>query len=63
MTPEQTLQVIKTLSALESWTFALKERVPDYLHDDLTECVTFLTEDLLGKPEPVGSVVYTEEPF
>lgn len=38
MTKEQALQMIKLLSALESWAFSNKALLPDYLHDDL--CVS-----------------------
>jgi hypothetical protein len=35
MTKEQALNIIKLLSALESWAFSTKNMLPDYLHDDL----------------------------
>ena len=35
MTKEQALQLIKLLSALESWGFSTKNMFPDYLHEDL----------------------------
>ena len=31
MTKEQALEIIKLLSAMESWSFAEKHRMPDYL--------------------------------
>ena len=48
MTPQQTLQLIKTLSALESWAFSLKSNIPDYLHEQLSDCMDALSDDLLG---------------
>ena len=41
------LRQIKLLSALESWTFATKERLPDWLHDELQAVVDRLSEELL----------------
>ena len=38
MTKQEALNIIKLLSALESWAFSTKTMLPDYLHDDL--CVT-----------------------
>lgn len=49
MTREQALQTIKLLSALESWAFSTKTLLPDYLHDDLCECVKVLDEIVLGE--------------
>jgi hypothetical protein len=47
MTKEQALNLIKLLSALESWSFSTKERLPDYLHDDLCVHVKVLEEIVL----------------
>jgi len=47
MTKPELLEVIKLLSALESWGFATKERVPDYLHDKLCETVDLLCKEVL----------------
>ena len=38
MTKQEALNIIKLLSALESWAFSTQNMLPDYLHDDL--CVT-----------------------
>ena len=35
MNREEALNIIKLLSALESWAFSTKNMLPDYLHDDL----------------------------
>ena len=49
MTKEEALQAIKLLSALESWTFSLKERMPDYLSDNLHESMEVLEKIVLEK--------------
>jgi hypothetical protein len=49
MTKEEALQTIKLLSALESWTFSLKERMPDYLSDNLHESMEVLEKIVLEK--------------
>ena len=50
MTREEALAAIKLLSALESWSFSLKERIPDYLHDDLCRSMEVLEKIVLEKP-------------
>ncbi len=50
MTKEEALQAIKLLSALESWAFSLKERMPDYLHEDLCRSMDVLDRIVLEKP-------------
>jgi len=47
MTKEQTLDVIKLLSALEAWSFAEKHRLPDYLLEDLDKAVEVLSAEVL----------------
>jgi hypothetical protein len=49
MTKEQALNLIKLLSALESWSFSTKERMPDYLLDDLCAQVKGLEVIVLEK--------------
>lgn len=49
MTKEQALNIIKLLSAIESWSFATKERMPDYLHDDLCVHIEVLEAIVLEK--------------
>jgi hypothetical protein len=41
------LAQIKLLSAVESWSFSVKERMPDYLHDQLCELMDRMEEELL----------------
>jgi len=47
MTKEQILETIKLLSALESWSFADKHTMPDYLYDKITQAIDVLTKELL----------------
>jgi len=49
MTKEQALNLIKLLSALESWSFSSKQLLPDYLHDDLCVHVKVLEAIVLEK--------------
>jgi hypothetical protein len=49
MTKEQALQMIKLLSALESWAFSVKSPLPDYLHEDLCLAVERLEKIVLEK--------------
>jgi len=51
MTKEEALQAIKLLSALESWVFSLKERMPDYLSDNLHESMEVLERIVLEQPQ------------
>ncbi len=48
MAKEQLLEIIKLLSAIESWSFA-KDRgmLPDYLHEKLTDAVEALAKEVL----------------
>jgi hypothetical protein len=47
MTKEQILEVIKLLSALESWSFAEKHSLPDYLYEKITESMEVLEAEVL----------------
>ena len=47
MTKEEALRIIKTLSALESWSFSMKATLPDYLHEDLCLAVERLEKIVL----------------
>ena len=50
MTKQEALNIIKLLSALESWAFSTKTMLPDYLHDDLCVTVRKLEAIVLEKP-------------
>jgi hypothetical protein len=47
MNKEQALELLKLLSALESWSFANGQRLPDYLHDRLCNAIDSLTVEVL----------------
>lgn len=47
MTKEQQLEIIKVLSALESWGFINNLRIPDYLHDRLLDAIDALSAEVL----------------
>ena len=47
MTKEQALEIIKLLSALESWGFAQGKTLPDYLHERLCAVIDALTVEVL----------------
>ena len=49
MTKAEALNIIKLLSALESWAFSKKTLLPDYLHDDLCAAVKNLERIILEK--------------
>lgn len=46
-TKEQSLELLKLLSALESWAFSVKTGLPDYLHERLCDAIGQLTEEVL----------------
>ena len=48
MDKNETLALIKLLSAIESWSFSTGSRLPDYLHERLDDHVQALTERLLN---------------
>ena len=50
MTKEEALQAMMLLSALESWSFSLKQTIPDYLHEDLQRSMEVLEKIVLEKP-------------
>lgn len=48
MTKAEHLEIIKLLSALESWSFAEGKRLPDYLIEQLNESIEKLSKEVLG---------------
>lgn len=48
MNKESCLELLMLLSALESWSFSVKEPIPDYLHQELSNKVELLREHILG---------------
>ncbi len=49
MTTIELIGLIKLLSALESWALSQKEPIHDYLHNDISEALTNLTDQILKK--------------
>lgn len=47
MTKEQLLEILKLLSALESWGFANKQYLPDFLCDRLCRQIDLISEEIL----------------
>ena len=47
MTKEECLQIIKLLSAVESWSFADNHRMPDYLYERIDESMKLLEKEVL----------------
>ena len=45
----QALEVLTLLAALESWSFSLKEPLPDYLHERLADSIDGLVKIVLGE--------------
>ena len=41
------LDMIKLLSAVESWSFADKHRMPDYLYDRIDKAMEVLSNEVL----------------
>ena len=53
MTKQEMLSLMRLLSALESWGFANKTPLPDYLHEGLCDNIEVLEREILY-PEPRG---------
>ena len=49
MTKPQILDLLMLLSAIESWSFADKHRMPDYLYERLDTAIDLLRKDLIGE--------------
>lgn len=49
MTNSQILDLLMLLSAIESWSFADKHRMPDYLYERLDVSIDMLRKQLLGE--------------
>ena len=63
MTKEQALDLIKLLSAVESWSFADKHRMPDYLYDKIDENMKVLDwrYEITANGQPSVSRAYAEK--
>ena len=51
MTKKESIEILKLLSALESWAFATGQRPPDYLMDSIESAVKQLTNEILKEGE------------
>ena len=47
MTKEQALQIIKLLSAVESWSFAHSHQMPEYLYEKIEAAMAVLEQEVL----------------
>ena len=47
MTKEQLLELIKLLSAVESWSFSSKSELPEYLYDKIDLAMKELSAEVL----------------
>lgn len=47
MTKQQALDQLILLSAIESWSFSTKERLPEYIYEDLSKAISFLRSVIL----------------
>lgn len=47
MTKQECLDLLMLLSALESWSFSVKECLPDYLHERINDSVEVLSREVL----------------
>lgn len=47
MTKQDALDIIKLLSAVESWSFADKHRMPDYLYEQIATAMETLTVEVM----------------
>lgn len=49
MTKAQALGLLKLLSAMESWSFSLRETLPDYIHEDIQSNMELLENIVLSE--------------
>lgn len=56
MTKQQTLELLMLLSALESWSFSVGARMPDYLHEKIADAIENLTNNLIEDKDPTRTL-------
>ena len=56
MSREDALNMVKLLSALESWAFSKNAMLPDYLHEDLCVAIKKLETIVLAKDTKNASI-------
>ena len=49
MTKPQILDLLMLLSAIESWSFSDKHRMPDYLYERIDQTIDLLRKELIGE--------------
>ena len=51
MTKKDHLEILMLISALESWSFSFadRQRIPDWMQEDLERCVDKLKAEILGE--------------
>lgn len=47
MSKQDSIELLMLLWALESWSFSVKEPIPDYLHQNLSDKVDMLKKQIL----------------
>ena len=47
MTKPEAIQALNLLSALESWSMSLNQRLPDYMHEDIQTSMEVLERIIL----------------
>jgi hypothetical protein len=60
MTKQQILDLMMTLSAIESWGFSSGQRMPDYLQEQLSDHVGALRAEILKSLPENHRPVYIE---
>lgn len=53
MTTPELLDLMRLLSALESWAMSKKEQMPDYLHDSISRNVERVERYILDRTEKI----------
>ena len=51
MTKKESIEILKLISAMESWAFAACQRPPDYLIERIDSAVEMLTNEILKEGE------------
>lgn len=52
MNKQQALDQLILLSSIESWSFSTKERLPEYIYEDLSKAISFLRSVILEEKRP-----------
>ena len=49
MTKQDKIDIMMLLSAIESWSFSVQSRFPDYMHERLTDIVGKLNKEVIDE--------------